>query len=153
MESLTNLFFSVAARERVVGWYSTGPKIRQADLEINEVFRRYTPNPVFVIIDVQMHEVGIPTKAYSSVEEVLEDGTVSHRFQHIPSVIDALEAEEVGVEHLLRDVKDTNISTLATQINDKVLALKSLIARLEEMHQYLTNVVDGKLPINHTVSF
>lgn len=60
------------ARERVVGWYSTGPKIKPSDLEINELIRNYTSNPVFVIIDVQMKEVGIPTKAYISVQEVLE---------------------------------------------------------------------------------
>lgn len=58
----------------------------------------------------------------------------------------------MGVEHLLRDVKDTNISTLATQINDKVLALKSLITRLEDIHRYLKYILDGKLPPNHTVS-
>lgn len=81
------MFRKVNARERVVGWYSTGPKIKQNDLEINEVLRRYTPDPVLVVIDVHMHEVGIPTKAYVSVEEVLEDGTNSRRFQHIPSII------------------------------------------------------------------
>jgi 26S proteasome regulatory subunit N8 len=30
------------AREKLVGWYSTGPKIRASDLDINTVFRRYT---------------------------------------------------------------------------------------------------------------
>jgi len=55
------------------------------------------------------------------------------------------------VEHLLRDVRDTNISTLSTQIGDKVNSLKSLIARLQEMHEYLQDVISGALPINHTV--
>ena len=55
-------------------------------------------------------------------------------FQHIPSEIGALEAEEVGVEHLLRDVKDTTISTLATRIHDKLASLKSLISHLQEMY-------------------
>lgn len=67
-------------------------------------------------------------------------------------VKDALEAEEVGVEHLLRDVKDSNISTLATQINEKVSSLKSLIHHLEEIHQYLEDVTsEGKLPVNQSV--
>jgi len=150
-ENMWTMFRKVNARERVVGWYSTGPKIKPSDLEINELIRNYTSNPVFVIIDVQMKEVGIPTKAYISVQEVLENGQNEYRFQHIPSAIDALEAEEVGVEHLLRDVKDSNISTLATQINNKVSSLKSLIARLEEMHQYLEDVSSNNLPINHTI--
>jgi 26S proteasome regulatory subunit N8 len=76
---------------------------------------------------------------------------VENRFQHIPSIIGALEAEEVGVEHLLRDVKDTNISTLATRINNKLASLQSLISRLQDMSVYLQNVVSGKVPINNTV--
>lgn len=149
-ESMWAMFKKVNARERVVGWYSTGPKIKQNDLEINEVMRRYCPDPVLVVVDVQLQEVGIPTKAYVSVQEV-QDEISARRFQHLPSVIEALEAEEVGVEHLLRDVKDSNISTLATQINDKASGLKSLIARLKEMHTYLANVAEGKLPLNHSI--
>ncbi|XP_049850053.1 uncharacterized protein LOC126320749 [Schistocerca gregaria] len=150
-ENMWSMFKKVSAREKVVGWYSTGPKIRPSDLYINELFRQYTPNPVFVIIDAQLIEVGIPTKAYVSVEEALENGKTANRFQHIASIIEALEAEEVGVEHLLRDVKDTNISALATQINNKVSALKSLIVRIGEMHAYLNDVVSGKLTANHTI--
>lgn len=61
------------ARENVVGWYSTGPKVRASDLEINELMRKYTPNPVLVIIDpTDTATLGLPTKAYISVEEVSE---------------------------------------------------------------------------------
>ena len=40
-------------KEVIVVWYSSGPKIRPHDIEINEVFRKYCTNPVFVVIDVQ----------------------------------------------------------------------------------------------------
>lgn len=150
-ESMWAMFRKVNASEKVIGWYSSGPKIKPADLDIHELFKRYCPNPVFVIVDAVPQEIGIPTKAYVSVEEVTEDGQTANRFHHLPSLIGALEAEEVGVEHLLRDVKDTNISTLATRINDKILALKSLISRLEEMYQYLLDLESKKMPINHTI--
>jgi len=153
-ESMFSMFKKVNARENVVGWYSTGPKIRPDDLDINELFRKFTPNPVYVIIDVQpKEEFEIPTKAYVAVEEVKEDGTEapSLAFQHIPSEIGALEAEEVGVEHLLRDVKDTSISTLAHQVHAKLLSLKSMISHLQEMLEYLYNVCSGKLPLNHVI--
>ena len=45
-------------------------KLRASDLEINELFKRYTPNPLLVIIDVQPKEVGVPTDAYFAVEEI-----------------------------------------------------------------------------------
>jgi len=172
-ENMYGMFKKVNAKEAVVGWYSTGPTIRPADLEINELWRRYTPNPVMVIINVAPTEIGalrfyfpwqlnlnsaptistgIPTKAYVTVEEVSKDGTETRmQFQHIPSEIGAVEAEEVGVEHLLRDIHDTSISTVASNVNAKLLSLKSLVAHLKEMHEYLSNVCEGKLPINHVI--
>ena len=70
VESMNDMFKKINAREKLVGWYHSGPKLRAADLEINELFKRYTPNPLLVIIDVQPKEVGVPTDAYFSVEEI-----------------------------------------------------------------------------------
>lgn len=72
-------------------------------------------------------------------------------FQHTPSSIGALEAEEVGVEHLLRDVKDASISNLTTSIQEKVNSLKSLNEHISEMEEYLNNVCSGKIPVNHQI--
>lgn len=58
------------ASEKIVGWYHSGPKLRQSDLEINELIKRYTPSPVLVVIDVQPKELGLPTDAYVAVEEI-----------------------------------------------------------------------------------
>ena len=94
------------AKERVVGWYHTGPKLHQNDILINDLIRKYCPNSVLVIIDPKPTRVGLPTEAYKVVEEIHDDGTPTTKtFEHVPSEIGAEEAEEVGVEHLLRDVK------------------------------------------------
>mmetsp|Transcript_46467 Transcript_46467/g.123330 ORF Transcript_46467/g.123330 Transcript_46467/m.123330 type:complete len:357 (+) Transcript_46467:2-1072(+) len=155
LENMFAMFKKVNAREKIVGWYSTGPKIKTADLEINEVFKKYTKNPVLVIIDVHpKDELGIPTDSYIAVEEVKDDGTPTRRsFQHLPSEIGAEEAEEIGVEHLLRDIKDTTVSTLAERVHAKLGSLKGLKAKLEEIHQYLEQVAAGKMPVNHEISF
>ena len=70
VEGMNDMFKKVNAREKLIGWYHTGPKLRASDLEINELFKRYTPNPLLVIIDVQPKEVGVPTDAYFAVEEI-----------------------------------------------------------------------------------
>src|SRR5436190_24218584 len=54
----------------MIGWYHSGPKLRASDLEINELFKRYTPNPVLVIVDVEPKDIGIPTDAYFAIEEI-----------------------------------------------------------------------------------
>ncbi|KAK1320233.1 putative 26S proteasome non-ATPase regulatory subunit 7 [Acorus calamus] len=154
-EAMFSMFKRINAKEHVVGWYSTGPKLRQNDLKIHELFHNYVPNPVLVIIDVQPKELGIPTKAYCSVEEVKENATQKSQkvFVHVPSEIAAHEVEEIGVEHLLRDVKDTTISTLATEVTSKVAALMGLDAKLSEIKSYLELVIDGTLPLNHEILY
>lgn len=67
---MNDMFKKVNAREKLIGWYHSGPKLRASDLEINELFKRYTPNPLLVIIDVQPKDVGVPTDAYFAVEEI-----------------------------------------------------------------------------------
>merc|ERR1719460_2726398 len=50
-ENMFSMFKKVNQKERVVGWYSTGPKIKPSDLSIHELFRRYCPEPVLLIMD------------------------------------------------------------------------------------------------------
>ena len=47
-----------AAKERIVGFYSSGPKIRETDLQIDELFRRFCPDPVVVIIGASVALLG-----------------------------------------------------------------------------------------------
>mmetsp|Transcript_20323 Transcript_20323/g.69182 ORF Transcript_20323/g.69182 Transcript_20323/m.69182 type:complete len:328 (+) Transcript_20323:169-1152(+) len=152
-EEMYNMYRRINAREVVVGWYSTGPKLRAGDLNIHELFTAYCANPVLVVIDVQPKAVGLPTNAYCAVEDIKEDGTqkAERTFVHVPSEVGAYEAEEIGVEHLLRDVKDATISTLTTRVADKLQALKGLDERLKETAAYLDHVVAGRLPPNQEI--
>merc|ERR1712216_600509 len=127
LEKMSGMFRRINAKEKVVGWYSTGPKIRT--------------------------NVGIPTSAYRLENEIRDDGTQKEEktFVHVPSSIEAFEAEEIGVEHLLRDVKDNTVSTLATQVAEKITSLQGLEKRLVEIKKYMDLVVDGTLPVNHEI--
>jgi 26S proteasome regulatory subunit N8 len=70
VENMNDMFKKINAREKLIGWYHSGPKLRASDLEINELLKRYTPNPLLVIIDVQPKEAGVPTDAYFAIEEI-----------------------------------------------------------------------------------
>jgi len=149
---MNDMFKKVNAREKLVGWYHSGPKLRASDLEINELFKRYTSNPLLVIIDVQPKEVGVPTDAYFAVEEIKDDGTTTTKtFVHTPSIIEAEEAEEIGVEHLLRDIRDVAVGTLSTRITSQLQSLQGLHLRLRDIGQYLQKVLDKELPVNHAI--
>jgi hypothetical protein len=57
----------------------------------------------------------------------------------------------LGVEHLLRNVKDATISTLASDVSAKLQALKGLKGRLADVQEYLGAVLEGKLPVNNDI--
>merc|ERR1711967_153791 len=152
IEGMNDMFKKVNAKEKLIGWYHSGPKLRASDLEINDLFKRYTPNPLLVIVDVQPKDVGVPTDAYFAVEEIKDDGTsTSKTFVHTPTTIEAEESEEIGVEHLLRDIRDVAAGTLSTRITSQLQSLQGLHLRLQDIGKYLQKVVDGDLPVNHTI--
>jgi len=152
LDTMYTMFRKVAAKEKIIGWYSTGPRIKPADLQIHEILRKHCAHPVYVVIDVKPREMGIPTEAYVALQEAKDDGTAAlYTFHHVPSEIGAYEAEEIGVEHLLRDIKDTSVSTLAQQVTSRLNAMKGLHSRLSDMQTYLENVLSGRLPMNHQI--
>jgi 26S proteasome regulatory subunit N8 len=84
--------------------------------------------------------------------DVLQDGTTTSKtFVHTPSTIEAEEAEEIGVEHLLRDIRDVAVGTLSTRITSQLESLQGLHLRLQDIGKYLQKVLDGDLPVNHAI--
>lgn len=72
---------------------------------------------------------------------------------HVPSMIEAEEAEEIGVEHLLRDIKNLSTGTLSTRVADRLTSLRGLATHLSEIKDYLTSVVAGEMPVNHQIIY
>lgn len=152
IEAMGDMFKKVNAKEKLIGWYHSGPKLRASDLQINELFKKYTSDPLLLIVDVQPKDVGIPTDAYLAVEEIKDDGTAADKtFVHVPSLIEAEEAEEIGVEHLLRDIRDAAAGSLSTRITNQLQSLQGLHNHLRDIAQYLQKVMDGVLPVNHVI--
>ena len=89
-------------RENIIGWYSTGSKTKAADLSIHELFFKYTPNPVYAIIDVQSTDsIELPVITFVAKEELVEEtlnnvttSTIVKQFHQIASEVGTLEAED-----------------------------------------------------------
>ena len=58
-----------------------------------------------------------------------------------------------GVEHLLRDVKDSTVSNLTSEVSHMASGLRALKSRLTEVQQYLSYVLEGRLPVNHDIMY
>jgi 26S proteasome regulatory subunit N8 len=163
----------VNKKERVVGFYSTGPSIRPNDLRIHEVVSQFLGRPkhldvdnssappppggIFCIIDIRPDRPGLPVTSYRVVEEVSSGSSgssmIQRTFSHVPVRMGAIEAEEVGVEHLLRDINDPTVSTLASLIKSKTAGLATLAEKLAECHDYLTAIAaDPKKKANPDIT-
>uniref|UniRef100_A0A183CPL2 MPN domain-containing protein n=1 Tax=Globodera pallida TaxID=36090 RepID=A0A183CPL2_GLOPA len=156
LEDMFGMFYKVAARERIVGWYHSGPRLCKNDILINEVIKRFTPNPVLIIIQASQgrQDLALPTDSYVEVQEVHNDGSPPVKtFEHVPSEIGAEEAEEVGVEHLLRDIKNQTAGTLSQRISNQMTGIRGLENHLAGITSYLHRVASRELPINHAIIF
>ena len=155
-EQMLEMFQKINSKEKIVGWYSSGPKIRPHDIEINEVFRKYCDKPIFVIIDVQEKKeaLGIPAESYIMKEEVDQDGQLIKTFFKLNTTIEASLPEEIGIEFLLKDINDQNrVGSVSKIINDKEQSLQALIKKLTEIKNYLINVINGKIPLNPQIIY
>ena len=80
-----------------------------------------------------------------------ESGGVASAYPHDNAVTSGL--SHTGVEHLLRDVKDATVSTLAADVSTLATGLNGLRSRLLQIQEYLALVLDGKLPVNHDIMY
>ena len=151
-ETMFDMFKKINAKERFIGWYATGGKFKSQDIIINDIFRKYNPTPVFIVVDVEhQNEIDLPTEAYVAQEEIGREGSVIKSFFHIESSVEAYEPEEIGVEHLLREIKDIALNSIESNIHSKVQALKGLSGKIESIRNYLAKVREGKMPLNNKV--
>ena len=51
-EDMYGMMRRINGKEKIIGWYSSGPRIKRADIMINEILRHYNTNPVFVVCNV-----------------------------------------------------------------------------------------------------
>jgi len=147
-EEMFRMFRKVWSKAKVLGWYSTGPSILPNDLQIHRFIRQHLcPTPIFAVIDIDTSKKGLPVLAYVTIEPP----GAPEEFCNVHTELTSLEAEDIGIEHLLRDLTDSTISTLSTRVGDRQHALETLHRKLGDIESYLLDVADGKLPVDQEI--
>lgn len=144
-EIMFSMFKKINVKEKVLGWYVTGTTFRSHDIDINELFANYTPHPVLIVADVKAKQsIDLPIKAFYSVQNINDAGLVYRSFKNISCSVSAFEAEEVGVEHLVREIKNLNMDSLKSKLENKIKSLASLENKISTIVGYLEAVGEGK---------
>ncbi|KII61008.1 26S proteasome non-ATPase regulatory subunit 7 A [Thelohanellus kitauei] len=151
-DEMLEMYHKVNPKQTVVGWYQTGANIKYIDTEIHQRFQKLNPDAIMVQLVPEPKDLGIPAKAYTIEETKHEDGRpTTQAFQNLEIEIGAEEAEEVGVEHLLRDIGGVSIKSSSQSVHESVTSLEGLSSYLKDMLDYLSDVYKGYLPLNQEI--
>ncbi|EPY27066.1 26S proteasome regulatory subunit N8 [Angomonas deanei] len=149
-EEMFLMYRRVLPQVKIVGWYSSGPTVKPSDMLLHLlVADRFCPNPVYCVVNTDANNRGVPVLAYTTTQG--REGSRTLEFRNIPTHLGAEEAEEVGIEHLLRDLTDSTVSTLSTQIGERELSLQHLCQILQQIEEYLNDVAAGNMPVSEDV--
>lgn len=86
-----------------------------------------------------------------AVDEISKSGEITQNFVHLPSTVQALEPEEIGVEQLLREINNVDTHSLTAQSKQKLNGLQGLTGKIQQVSQYLGYVLQGKVKANQSV--
>ncbi|WUR02409.1 proteasome subunit RPN8 (RPN8) [Vairimorpha necatrix] len=143
LQNMYELFHKVNSKEQIVGWYHTGPKMYKNDIEITKSFLKVIDNPYLVIINIHSEDYDLPIQIFKLNKE--------KDFVHINGKVEAEEAEEVGVEHLIRDLRTECSGSLKDNINIIRESLNVYYNCVSNIEDYIQNVIDGKREYNHEI--
>lgn len=135
LQNMFELFYKVNCSEKILGWYHSGPKMRINDLEISKAFKKYCDKPILAIVDVQMKASDIPVQIFQL--------NFDKQLGHLEVQIGADETEEVGVEFLLRDIKEGTGSSLKDRVQEIRDSLKMYKSSLDQIIEYFDQTNNG----------
>ena len=84
-----------AAREKVVGWYSTGPRLREADIDITDLLSNYCDTPLLVICEVQVRLMQVSDRGHVSIMRCA--ASVSPSCRHNSDSLPCLQPKAMGL--------------------------------------------------------
>lgn len=132
----------VSANEVILGWYTTGKegssRIQNNDLAIHNLWKQFNPDPLYCVVETVNNQNDFPVTAYYS--KISTENTAKElreTFITLPCEIAANEAEEIGVEHLLKDIKTSTKNPITKVAKRQVKALNTLKIHVDTIIEYL----------------
>ena len=137
----------------VIGWYSTGDKIQENDMQTHKLISEINESPVFLLLDPKISEASrdLPIMLYETELHVIE-GVPSQIFVQAKYTVDSLEAERVAVDQVARIVpsgKASSSEQLSSHMTGMQNAIKMLRDRIAVVLETVKLMRDGKVAYDH----
>eukprot|EP00917_Polyrhabdina_sp_WS-2016_P014425 GHVP01031538.1.p1 GENE.GHVP01031538.1~~GHVP01031538.1.p1 ORF type:complete len:282 (+),score=65.58 GHVP01031538.1:3-848(+) len=140
-EEMHAMFYKVNSKEKIVGWYHTGGKIMESDMQIHKIVEKYTVNPILCVFDPSTETE--ETKINSFVVVIGNEGKGlldNAMFTSLITKVEGEEAEEIGVEHLLHKIR---IQKSGGMLENGKRKQDTAIKRIKETFNGIAEYVDG----------
>ena len=144
---------TVFPKLEVIGWYSTGDKIQENDLQTHKTISEINESPVFLLLDPTISAANrdLPIKLYETEMHVIE-GIPSQIFVQAKYTVDSLEAERIAVDQVARIVpsgKASSTEQLSSHMTGMQNAIKMLRMRISTILGVVKQMKEGKIPYDH----
>ncbi|CAD7698652.1 unnamed protein product [Ostreobium quekettii] len=154
MEKRLEQYKDVFPKLELVGWYSTGSELREADMVIHRRVMEKTESPVFLMLNpaVDPTRKDIPVTLYETELHVI-DGNPSFIFVRASYTIETSEAERIGVDQvakILPSGKASGSDQLTAHLVGMHSAIKMLNTRLRVVYSLLEKM-SNEMPLDHSL--
>eukprot|EP00249_Psilotum_nudum_P013428 c24330_g1_i1 orf=506-1411(-) len=155
LETKQEQYKKVFPKYDILGWYSTGCDVQDADMQIHKALMDINENPIYVLLNPAINHAqkDLPIIIYESELHVI-DGVPSLIFVKSSYTIETVEAERISVDHVAH-IKPSDGGSAATQLAAHLTgihsAIKMLNSRIKVLHHFLVSVQNGEVPYEHSL--
>lgn len=139
LQNMYDLLLKVNNKEKLLGWYHSGGKLYSNDLSMTKMFSNLLTHPFLVIVNVNCKSTEIPVQLYQLKDQQFK----SHSF-----AIEAEEAEEIGVEYMIRGLRDETKGEGFNRIIEIRNSFEQYKTNIYEIIQIIKKIRSGEMKVN-----
>mmetsp|Transcript_35672 Transcript_35672/g.65267 ORF Transcript_35672/g.65267 Transcript_35672/m.65267 type:complete len:301 (+) Transcript_35672:24-926(+) len=131
----------------MLGWYSVGVEVQEADMAVHREMLKYNESPFFLLINPNPDPDAkdLPVQLYES-ETHYEEEVARMIFVACEFELETSQAERVTMEEVAKAGPTEGVSTLDLHVTSLESSLRSLAMRADQLIVYLKAVEDKRVP-------
>jgi len=136
-----------------LGWYSTGERPEDEDVEVHKQILDVHESPLFLQMNPGAKNLNnIPLSMYESIIDIV-GGEARMLFIKLSYELATEDSERIGLDHVARisSTNETNQSKVSENLMVQHSAIKMLASRIDIILEYVRAVEKGELPFNHEI--
>merc|ERR1719361_658283 len=146
-------FKQVFSEMDFLGWYSTGERPEDEDVEVHKQILDVHESPLFLQMNPGAKNLNnIPLSMYESIIDIV-GGEARMLFIKLAYELATEDSERIGLDHVAR-ISSTNEAT-QSKVSENLMvrhsAIKMLASRIDIILEYVRAVQNNELPFNHEI--